>query len=215
MAQPRRRPAETQTPQLTEDQVRTRAQNAFDASLNSVIRSQFSARPSAQEMAALRPFFERNQSVETAVNQYIQSLRTRDEESRNNNRPATAESSSVIARYFAFTGSAGWLLTPTGTLGFNQTQLAADVRTVLGNVRQQVATSFVDLYNQSRSENPSFTFVDTQLNALGAVGAGLLSGLVQQTNSGANSVPTFIASESDNIAGAFRIALRQSTQRHG
>ncbi len=195
MGEPRRRPAETQTPQLTEDQVRTRAQNAFDTSLNNVIRAQFSARPPPAEITALRNLVDQmgGEDITPAVRRY-----------------AEQNPNSTIARYFNFTGSSGWLLTPTGTIGFNQTQLASDVRTVVSGIRAQVATSYVGLYNQSRRQNPDYTFSDIPLSPLGTIASAVLGGMVQQTNSGPNAVPIFIASESQNTTGALRIALKES-----
>ncbi len=195
MTQPRR-PAETQTPQLTDDQVRTRAQNAFNTVVNGIIQTRFSQRPPAAEMAAITAAINRlpqDADITPAIEQY-----------------ARSNPNSTIAKYFNFTGSTGWLLTPTGTVGFNQNQLAADVRTALTGIRTQVATSFVELYHQAGAQNPSFTFSDIPFSSLGPVGTALVAGLVQQTNSGPNAIPVFIASVSQNMTDALRIALKES-----
>ncbi|HSB47389.1 MAG TPA: hypothetical protein VLD37_05220 [Candidatus Bilamarchaeum sp.] len=198
MAGPRRRPAETQTPQLSEDEVRNRAQRSFDSSLNAVIQARFSARPPAAEIAAVRRMID-----ESGASDITPAVRRYSEENPN----------SVIARYFSYTSSTGWLLTPTGTVGFNPAQLAADVRAIAGAARQQVASSFVSLFQQSRRQNPDFTFADVPLTNLDYVGTDIARSMVNSTNGGPNAVPVFIASERD--AGTFRIALKESTQGPG
>ncbi len=214
MTQPTRRPAETQTPQLTEDQVRDRAQRGFDTVISNIIRTQFSQRPGAAEMAAFRPFFDRYESVDAAVRAYVDSLRERDNQSRERGQPATAVSSSLIAKYYEFTGSTGWLLTPTQTLGFIPSILANDVRAVTNDYRGRIANAYVGLYQQSRSDSPSYTYTDLNLVAnLGIVGPLLLNGMIGQVNGGPNAVPAFMASETSGNPGSLHLALRESTAR--
>jgi hypothetical protein len=98
---------------------------------------------------------------------------------------------SVIDRYYGITGSTTWLLTPTGTIGFNQSALAVDVRAYFSNAREAVASSLGQLaiapQNQRyRHISLEFARIDRDLMAL------VQQQLAQQFQSGQNQLPVAV-----------------------
>lgn len=175
----------TEFPEVSEQTFRTRAGNGFDLALNQAIRMQFSQRPPKAEMDLLQQNVNRFSTISDGAERLTNALLVFME----NNPDA------MITRYYkASHGDTSWLVTPTGTLGFNAKKLADTIRGVVSPSKEVFISALAELSNPSNQKK------SVSLGELEPTLANVLQlAMVQQLGAGKNQLPVAFEYDPDSM----------------